>query len=268
MFIISSYSTAVIFCIITMFCWGSWANTQKLAAASWRFELFYWDYVIGIVLLSFLFAFSLGSTGDGGRAFMEDWRQASEASIRSALIGGIIFNAANILLSAAIAVAGLSVAFPVGIGLALVIGVVGNYLQAPLGNAPLLFGGVFLHNKRLALLIPFGAMLLSDVALEMISGKTAVPRLFQSASPSAFAVYTAIDDANGPASLSHRISISGCEEASFNCRWTSAKTRHCSICSRMQRRMQHGNASTRCAKAIRSMMRRCRSGARMHRIST
>lgn len=142
MFIIQSYSTAVIFCLITMLCWGSWANTQKLASSTWRFELFYWDYVIGIVLLSLLFAFTLGSVGEGGRGFIADWQQADTTNIQSALTGGIIFNAANILLSAAIALAGMSVAFPVGIGLALVIGVVVNYIDSPVGSAPLLFGGV------------------------------------------------------------------------------------------------------------------------------
>ncbi|MFN4147739.1 MAG: GRP family sugar transporter [Runella sp.] len=142
MFIIETYGTAVFFCIITMLCWGSWANTQKLAAANWRFELFYWDYVLGIVLLSLVFALTLGSIGSGGRGFMEDISQADPANIYSALIGGVIFNAANILLGAAIAIAGMSVAFPVGIGLALVIGVIVNYLDKPVGNPTLLFLGV------------------------------------------------------------------------------------------------------------------------------
>lgn len=144
MFIIETYSVAVFFCIITMLCWGSWANTQKLAASTWRFELFYWDYVIGIVLLSLLFAFTLGSIGGEGRSFMADVQQADQSNIRSAIWGGILFNAVNILLGAAIAIAGMSVAFPVGIGLALVIGVVVNYLDAPVGNALMLFGGVAL----------------------------------------------------------------------------------------------------------------------------
>lgn len=142
MFIIETYPIAVFFCIITMLCWGSWANTQKLAASNWRFELFYWDYVLGILLLSLLFAFTLGSIGSEGRSFMADVQQADSASIRSAIWGGILFNAANILLGAAIAIAGMSVAFPVGIGLALVVGVIVNYLDAPVGNALMLFGGV------------------------------------------------------------------------------------------------------------------------------
>jgi glucose uptake protein len=144
MFILDNYSTAVIFCIITMLCWGSWANTQKLSASTWRFELFYWDYVIGILLLSLLFAFTLGSNGSGGRAFMADMQQADQSNLLSAVIGGIIFNLANILLVAAIAVAGMSVAFPVGIGIALVLGVLVNYIDKPEGNALILFGGVAL----------------------------------------------------------------------------------------------------------------------------
>jgi glucose uptake protein len=144
MFIVETYSTAVIFCIITMLCWGSWANTQKLAEKTWRFELFYWDYVIGILLFSLLSAFTLGSTGERGRPFMADLQQADIRNIGSAFIGGIIFNAANILFSAAIAIAGMAVAFPVGIGIALVLGVILNYSAAQIGNPVFLFAGVAL----------------------------------------------------------------------------------------------------------------------------
>src|SRR5258708_38299621 len=162
MFIIETYTTAVLFCIITMFCWGSWANTQKLVEANWRFELFYWDYVIGIVAASFLFAFTFGSKGEGGRSFIVDWQQAGPSNVGSAILGGVIFNAANILLGAAIAIAGMSVAFPISIGLALVIGVIVNYWYAPLGNAPLLFGGVGLIA---------GAILLNANAYRKLVGK-------------------------------------------------------------------------------------------------
>ncbi|MFD1141914.1 GRP family sugar transporter [Larkinella insperata] len=144
MFIIPTYTLAVLFCFITMLCWGSWANTQKLAAGHWRFELFYWDYVLGISLLALLSAFTLGSSGSGGRPFLADVAQADQANVLLAILGGIVFNAANILLGAATAIAGMAVAFPVGIGLALVIGVVVNYLDAPVGNATILFGGVAL----------------------------------------------------------------------------------------------------------------------------
>lgn len=144
MFIINDYALAIVFCVITMLCWGSWANTQKLAEKTWRFELFYWDYVIGILLFSLVSAFTLGSIGEQGRSFVEDLTQADNRNIGSAFIGGIIFNAANILLVAAIAIAGMAVAFPVGIGLALVLGVLVNYFGAEKGNPVLLFTGVAL----------------------------------------------------------------------------------------------------------------------------
>lgn len=163
MFIIETYPVAVFFCIITMLCWGSWANTQKLAAGSWRFELFYWDYVIGIVVLSGLFALTMGSMGEAGRSFIPDLQQASSGNIGSAILGGVLFNGANILLVAAIAIAGMSVAFPVGIGLALVIGVIVNYIDAPVGDATTLFGGV-------ALIVV--AILLNAVAYRKLSSET------------------------------------------------------------------------------------------------
>ena len=142
MFNIESYPLAILFCFITMLCWGSWGNTQKLAGKSWRYELFYWDYVVGVLLLSLIFAFTLGSMGSSGRSFLNDLSQAHLSNIGSAFLGGIIFNAANILLSAAIAVAGMSVAFPVGIGLALVLGVIINYLGSQKGDPLFLFLGV------------------------------------------------------------------------------------------------------------------------------
>ena len=144
MFIVNSYSLAVIFCVITMLCWGSWGNTQKLAGKTWRYELFYWDYVIGILLFSILLGFTLGSTGDAGRSFVEDLRQISAENYLSAFVGGVIFNLSNILLSASVSMAGLTVAFPLGVGIALVLGVFVNYFGDPKGNPATLFIGVAL----------------------------------------------------------------------------------------------------------------------------
>jgi glucose uptake protein len=125
-----------------MICWGSWANTQKLASKEWRFQLFYWDYCLGVLLLTLIFAFTLGSSGEQGRSFMVDLRQAHGKYIGYAMLGGVIFNIANILLVAAIDIAGMAVAFPVGIGLALVLGVISAYRKDPTGNPTLLFVGV------------------------------------------------------------------------------------------------------------------------------
>ena len=133
MFIVSSYTLAVVLTFITMLCWGSWANTQKMAAKSWRFELFYWDYVIGILLFSLLFGFTLGSTGTVGMGFVDSIKQASTSSILNPILGGIIFNLSNILLVAAISVAGMAIAFPVGVGICMVLGVLINYIATPKG---------------------------------------------------------------------------------------------------------------------------------------
>ena len=142
MFIINSYLLAVVFCFITMLCWGSWGNTQKLAGKTWRYELFYWDYVIGMVLFTLLLGFTMGSTGELGRSFVADLQQASLTSVGWVLLGGVIFNASNILLSASTSLAGMAVAFPLGCGLALVLGVINNYLEQSKGNPMLLALGV------------------------------------------------------------------------------------------------------------------------------
>lgn len=144
MFIVNSYTLAVIFCFITMICWGSWGNTQKLASKNWRYELYYWDYTIGILLFALLIVFTLGSFGSSGVGFLENLKQVSTENIISALIGGIIFNASNILLSASVSIAGMAVAFPLGVGLALVLGVFINYFSAPKGDPIWLFTGVLL----------------------------------------------------------------------------------------------------------------------------
>lgn len=144
MFIVNSYTLAVVFCFITMLCWGSWGNTQKLAAKNWRYELFYWDYVIGMLLFSLILAFTMGSIGSQGRPFLEDIAQVSKANFWSIILGGVIFNASNILLSASTSIAGLAVAFPLGVGISLVLGTVINYIGAPAGNPLILFLGIAL----------------------------------------------------------------------------------------------------------------------------
>ncbi|MBO7120554.1 MAG: multidrug DMT transporter permease [Bacteroidaceae bacterium] len=144
MFIVKSYLLAVILCVVTMMCWGSWGNTQKLASKSWRYELFYWDYVIGILLFSLVVGFTFGSFGEEGRSFTTDLAQLSLPTFGWIILGGVIFNLANILLSASISQAGMTVAFPIGVGLALVLGVIHNYILQAKGNALLLFLGVAL----------------------------------------------------------------------------------------------------------------------------
>ena len=125
--------------------WGSWANTQKLAGKDrWPFELFYWDYAIGVFVFAVLFALTLGSSGAAGMPFLDNLRGASQSAVWIAISSGVLFNISNILLVVGIDAAGMAVAFPVGVGLALVIGTVKSYILSPQGNASLLMAGVAL----------------------------------------------------------------------------------------------------------------------------
>jgi glucose uptake protein len=138
-----TYLAALSLMIVSMFCWGSWANTMKLCPG-YRFQLFYWDYVLGLIAGAVLWGLTLGSLGDVGRRFVADVVHADSAHIVLAVLGGAIFNIANLLLVAAIEIAGLAVAFPVGIGLALVVGAVSSYILSPNGNPLVLFSGIAL----------------------------------------------------------------------------------------------------------------------------
>ena len=138
-----TYTIALSFMILSMLCWGSWANTVKLCPG-YRFQLFYWDYVVGLVAGALLWGLTLGTAGATGRSFAADLAATDPAHIGFALVGGVLFNVANLLLVAAIEIAGLAVAFPVGIGLALIIGAVSSYMLSPHGNPLMLFGGITL----------------------------------------------------------------------------------------------------------------------------
>lgn len=150
MTVVTNYWLAILFCVFAMICWGSWSNTQKMVQKNWRFELFYWDLIIGILLTSLLAAFTVGSVGTEGRGFMEDLAQADWESIFYAMLGGLLWNAGNLLLVAAIAVAGMSVAFPIGGGLAWVLGIILNYINVimkggtPSAKPALLWTGVII----------------------------------------------------------------------------------------------------------------------------
>jgi glucose uptake protein len=138
-----TYQAALFLMILSMLCWGSWANTLKLCPG-YRFQLFYWDYVLGLGAAALLLGLTAGSLGHAGPAFLADVARTGSGPILLAAAGGVVFNVANVLLVAAIDVAGLAVAFPVGIGLALVVGAVSSYLVRPAANPLLLFGGVAL----------------------------------------------------------------------------------------------------------------------------
>ena len=141
MFIVHDLGIAVLFCVVTMLGWGSWANTQKLSGKDrWPFELFYWDFAIGVFAFSILFALTLGNAGSRECRFSRTCAGVADGAIGRDL-SGVLFNLSNILLVVGIDAAGMTVAFPVGVGLALVIGTVKSYVLSPQGNAALLMPG-------------------------------------------------------------------------------------------------------------------------------
>ena len=141
MFTPHSLTIALLMMITSAICWGSWANTFK-GVKNYRFELFYWDYAIGIFLISVVLGHTMGSTGHDASSMMNNVHAADASNIVSTLIGGAIFNLANLLLVAAIDMAGLAIAFPVSIGIALVVGVISSYALQPKGNVGLVAAGV------------------------------------------------------------------------------------------------------------------------------
>src|SRR6266403_1412869 len=141
MFTPQTLGIALAMMITSAICWGSWANTYK-GVKNYRFELFYWDYAIGIFLISLILGHTMGSTGHDSSSLVNNIHSADVSNVVYALIGGALFNLANLLLVAAIDMAGLAVAFPVSIGIALVVGVIFSYIRQPKGNAALLAGGV------------------------------------------------------------------------------------------------------------------------------
>jgi len=141
MVLVENYTLAVLLCFLAMICWGSWQNTQNLIGKEWRFELFYWDYSIGILLFALIMAFTFGSSGNQGRSFLPDLAQADARNLLSAALGGFIWNIGTLLLVASISIAGMSVAFPIGGGIGWTLGILINYLGKPEGNPWFLFGG-------------------------------------------------------------------------------------------------------------------------------
>jgi len=127
--------------ITSAVCWGSWANTFK-GVKNYRFELFYWDYAVGIFLISLVLGHTMGSTGHDANSLSNNIHAAATSNVLWTMVGGAIFNLANLLLVAAIDMAGLAIAFPVSIGIALVVGVVLSYALQPRGNVELLAAGV------------------------------------------------------------------------------------------------------------------------------
>lgn len=169
MFLVHNYIVAILLCILCMVCWGSWANTQKMVQAkNWGFELFYWDLTWGLFLTALIAALTFGSFGNEGRTFFEDLSQATCNSIFFAVLGGLIWNLGTLLLTAAMAVAGMSIGFPIGGGLAWIGGIIFNFILVELsdnhytGNVSSLFIGV---------ICIVAAIILSGLAYKQLSSR-------------------------------------------------------------------------------------------------
>jgi glucose uptake protein len=169
----ASYLSSLLLLILSMLCWGSWANTFK-AAGKWRFELFYFDYAVGVFLASILCAFTFGTLGTDGFSVMDDLSIAGKKQDLLAFVAGMVFNLANMLIVGAISIAGMAVAFPVGIGLALIVGVVLSYITHPVGNMLLLGGGC------VAILL---AIVLDSVAWRQYAARRVAPVAAEVAAP-------------------------------------------------------------------------------------
>ncbi len=135
MYLIENYGLAICAYVFCMLCWGSWSNTQKLAAKTWRYELFYWDFILGLVLTAFVWGITAGSMGDHGISFIADLKQADRGSIINAMLGGIIWNLGNLVFVVAIYLAGMSIAFPIGGGIGWIGGIIFNYILEVRGGS-------------------------------------------------------------------------------------------------------------------------------------
>ncbi len=150
MITISNYFVAISFTVLAMIFWGSWPNTQKMVQKNWKFELYYWDKITGILIMALISAFTVGSLGSEGQSFLQDFKSADSFSILYALAGGALWNAGNLFMVAAIATAGMSVAFPIGGGIAWILGIIINYIvvaragESPTNNPAMLWIGVVL----------------------------------------------------------------------------------------------------------------------------
>jgi glucose uptake protein len=142
MFIPDTFGVALAVMLAGMVCWGSWANPYKLTPTR-RFELFYWDFAVGSFLTALLGALTLGSLF-GEPAAIGSFHAAGGLSKFYALLAGIVLNCGNVLVTAALALVGMAVAFPIALGLSIVVSTILSYLIAPRGNPTFLFAGVIL----------------------------------------------------------------------------------------------------------------------------
>ena len=138
-----SYPAVMFLLVLSLLCLGSWASLFKFAG-KWRFELFYLDFAIGLMLAAVIYGFTIGNIGYDGFNFLDDLQHAGKRQWMYVFLAGLIFNLGNMLLMGAVSVSGLAVAFPMGMGTALLLGTVLGLGGRPAGNTLLLGLGFLL----------------------------------------------------------------------------------------------------------------------------
>jgi glucose uptake protein len=136
-----SYAAVLILLIAGMVGWGTWANLFKAAGGKWRFELFYFDFAIGVLLAAMLIALTAGSLGFDGFSFADDLRLAGKRQDLFGFVAGVVFNLGNMLLLGAVSITGMAVAFPAGMGCALIVAALWNFALNPGVNPILILTG-------------------------------------------------------------------------------------------------------------------------------
>ena len=142
MYVVDSFNVAILMCVVTMICWGSHANMLKMQSKGYSYSYYYWDQAIGYLVLPLVLALTMGSIGSNGESFLSNLCNADASSWWWAIAAAFVFNLANIIFVASVDIAGMAVAFPVGMGFSLVLGVLLNYIAKPEGNPVLIFAGM------------------------------------------------------------------------------------------------------------------------------
>ncbi len=135
-----SYPAVLFLMVLSLVCLGSWATTFKFAG-KWRFELFYFDFAVGLFLAAVLYAFTVGNFGFDGFNFLDDLQHAGKRQWMYGFLAGLIFNLGNMLLMAAVSVMGISLAFPMTAGIALLVGTGVGFASRASGNPMMLLLG-------------------------------------------------------------------------------------------------------------------------------
>lgn len=140
MILAQNHTQTLLLLVLSALCWGLWAAAYR-RTKKWRYELFYFDVAIGAGIVAVVAALTLGSLGFDGFSFEDDMLHAFKHQWLLAFGAGVIFNLANMLMMGAIAVAGLSVAAPLALGISSMLGLGIAVLLRHAGNPALAFPG-------------------------------------------------------------------------------------------------------------------------------